>query len=234
MLKKIVFSALFIVFLSGMLFFSRAGAKSIFNSQPEWYFLQPHSYKRFMHILGVGLGFRSLVGDFEYIGFLQYIGNPENAKNRYKDLYEYVDRITDADPHFSFAYRYGSAVMAFHLKQYEKAEKIIEKGLKYNPKMWRLRMYLGAIGYKEADNKEKYVKFLEEALDYKDHPAMLERLLGNIYEQYKPADEVVKYWLKIYKNTGDDKTKRHAYERIISYIKSGKLKNPGLIRKHLD
>ncbi len=234
MVKKIFFFAVFIVFLSGMIFFNRAGAKSIFNSQPDWYFLQPHSYKRFMHILGVGLGFRSLVGDFEYISFLQYIGTPKNAKTGYKDLYGYVDRITDADPHFSFAYRYGSAVMAFHLNQYENAEKIIEKGLKYNPKMWRLRMYLGAIGYKEAENKEKYVKFLEEALKYEDHPAMLERLLGNIYEQYKPADEVVKYWLKIYKKAGDDKTKRYAYKQIIKHIKSGELKNPGLIRKRLE
>ena len=56
-------------------------------------------------------------------------------------------------------------------------------------------MYLAAITYKSMGDKAKYVKFLEDALKYRDHPAMLDRLLGNIYEQYKTPDECASYWL---------------------------------------
>jgi len=181
------------------------------------------------------MGFRALMADFEYIYFLQYYGNHENQKNRYVDLFSIFDSITDIDPHFTFTYTYGSAILAFdkNIKRYNEAIDLINKGLKYNPTFWKLRFYLGAIVYKEMENKEKYVSFLEEALKFDDHPAMIERLLGNIYEQYKTPDEVTSYWIKIYKTTKDKETKQHAYKKILYHIQNSNLKNPGLILQQI-
>lgn len=211
---------------AGMCALNNTATRDVFASQPSWYFLTPHTYKKFTQILGVSLGFRSLLADFEYIAFLQYYGDMDNGRTNYRDLYKYVDDMTDADPHFEFAYTYGSAVLAFNLDRYGEAIAIIKKGLDYNPTFWRLRMYLAAIAYKSQGDKARYITFLEDALKYKDHPAILERLLGNIYEQYKTPDECAAYWLTTYKKTMDKETRDFADGRLMFFIKSGKLKEP--------
>jgi len=225
MLKKLLMLLMIIILFGGMCLLNKAATKKVFESQPDWYFLTLHSYKKFMHILGVGLGFRSLMADFDYISFLQYYGNRKNLMTRYKELYKYIDDITDADPHFTFVYTYGSAILAFNLQRYGEAIEVIKKGLAYNPAFWKLRFYLGAIVYKQKGEQEKYIELLEEALKFDDHPAMIERLLGNIYEQYKSPDEAAEYWIKIYKETRDKRTREHAYERLMLLIKEKKIKD---------
>lgn len=217
---------LIIIFLSVLLFFTNSTATHyIFKSQPKWYFLNKNSYKKLMHILGTAFGFRALTSDFYYIAFLQYYGDRNHAKTRFKDLINYLDDATDADPNFEFIYQYGGAILGFNLKRYDEAKKLLEKGLLYNPKFWKLRLYLGAIAFKENENKEEFIKFLEEAIHFEDHPAMIERLLGNIYEQTKPADEVAKYWIWVYKNTKDKQTRKYAYDRLIFLIQQKKIQN---------
>lgn len=229
MIKKIFSFTIILFFFILCCIYNYIATKEVFKIQPYWYFLNKHSFKKFNHILSASMGFRALMADIEYIFFLQYYGDHKNIKTGYKNLYSIFDSITDIDPHFTFTYTYGSAILAFDVKRFNEAIDLIKKGLKYNPTFWKLRFYLAAIVYKEIEDKEKYVRFLEEALKFDDHPAMIERLLGNIYEQYKSPDEVVLYWLKIFKSTKDKETKQHAYKKILHHIQEGKLKNPKLI-----
>lgn len=225
MLKKILISLLIIILFILNYFINNTATEKVLKNQPRWYFLDFHSYKKFLNILGTAFGLRALTSDFYYISFLQYYGDLRNAKVRYKDLINYLNDATDADPSFEFVYLYGSAILAFNLQRYDEAVKLIEKGLSYNPKLWRLRLYLGAIAYKEADNKEKYIKFLEDAIRYEDHPAILDRLLGNIYEQIKTPEEAAQYWVSVYKKTKDKSTREHAYNRLIYMFKNKMINN---------
>ncbi|MFP4467321.1 MAG: tetratricopeptide repeat protein [Candidatus Goldiibacteriota bacterium] len=234
--KNFVFICLLIIFIPVNVFLNTAATKKLFEIQPEWYFLNLNSYKVFSHVLGVAFGYRTLLGDVEYIRFLQYYGDIEHRETGYPELYDYLDRITDADPHFTFAYTYGGAILGFFVNRYDEAVEFIQKGLKYNPKNWKLRFYLGAMLYRQEGrlDRERYVKFLEEALKFDDHPAIIERLLGNIYEQYKPPREAADYWLEIIKTTKDPQTKAHAQKRIIHLIKTGQLRNPDEFMRKLE
>ncbi len=222
---------IFLSLLAGVIAANTAATGLLFKSQPSWYFLNLNSYKKMFHITGVSFGSRALLADFEYINFLQYYGDIDNRKEGFKKVFDYIKNITDADPHFTFAYTYGAAILAFNRQEYEKAIYLINKGLEYNPKIWQLRLYLGAILYKKGGelDREKYVKFLEEALKFDDHPAMLERILGNIYETYKEPEFCVNYWLKVYEKTKDKDTRIWAYNRIMKILSSGNLKNPPAI-----
>ena len=164
-LKRGIIAASVIAVLFGIsCFTNRAATEILVKTQPDWYFLNLNSYKKFGQMLSVSFGFRRLFADFEYISFLQYYGNREHAHTGFKDLYRYIDDITDADPHFTFAYTYGGAALAFNLERYDEAISIIKKGLRYNPEFWQLRLYLGAIIYKELDDKDRYIGFLELSL----------------------------------------------------------------------
>ncbi len=182
-------------------------------------------------MLSVSFGFRSLASDLDYIAFLQYYGDLDNASSHYKDLYNYMDEITDADPNFTFAYTYGSAILAFNLKRYDEAIRLIKKGLAYNPEFWKLRFYLGAIIYRQKGDTVKYVGLLEEAVKFEDHPAVIERMLGSIYEITKTPDQAALYWARLYRKTKDKQSRNLAFSRIQFIIREGKLKNPQAVIK---
>jgi tetratricopeptide (TPR) repeat protein len=213
---------------AAMCLVNRAATEKVISTQPPWYFLTPHSYKKFDQIIGVSFGYRSLLADFKYISFLQYYGNIGNAKVAFKDLLGYIDDMTDADPHYTFAYTYGSAILAFNLKRYDESIYIIQKGIKFNPQFWKLRFYMGAIIYSRKGEIKKYVGVLEEALKFDDHPSMIESLLGNIYELYKTPDEAAAFWVWVYKHTKDRDVRKHAYDRLLLMLREHKISDPGI------
>jgi tetratricopeptide (TPR) repeat protein len=208
--------------------------KKIVKSQPDWYFLNLHSYKNFNHLLSVSFGFRALAADIAYIELLQYYGNAANSADRYRDIYRYLNDITDIDPNFTFAYTFGSAILAFNLNRYDEAAELIRKGIKYNPQFWKLRLYMGAIIFKQKGDTLKYISLLEEAVKFSDHPAMLDRMLGAIYETTKLPDEAAYYWAKLYKNTKDRQSRVMAFSRIQLIIEKGTLKNPEAIAAEMQ
>ncbi len=231
MIKKAVLTTALILLAAATVIFSMLGTARVIRSQPSWYFLNLHAYRNFSNLLSVSFGFRSLAADIAYISFLQYYGDDDNSATRYKDLYKYLDEITDADPNFTFAYTYGSAILAFNLKRYDEAIKLIKKGLSYNPEFWKLRFYLGAIIYRQKGDTVKYVGLLEEAVKFEDHPAVIERMLGSIYEITKSPDQAALYWARLYRSTKDKQSRDLAFSRIQVIIKEGKLKNPQAVIK---
>jgi len=233
-MKKILLPAIFICLLAGSAFLNEKAAEKVFLNQPSWYFINPDSYRKFLHLGAAGFGLRSLAGDIEYINFLQYYGDRSQNVNKHKNLMAYIDDITDVDPYFSFAYTFGSSILAFNLDRVDEALKIIRKGLDFNPEMWQLRLYLGAILFKQENKESEYIKLLEDALRFEDHPAIVERILGNIYEQIKPPQFTAEYWAGIYMKTKDKKTREFAYNRVEAIIKEGRLTNPSAVISILE
>ncbi|PKL91586.1 MAG: hypothetical protein CVV21_06060 [Candidatus Goldiibacteriota bacterium HGW-Goldbacteria-1] len=233
-MKKYLLPVLIICLLAGSAFINEKATAKVFSNQPSWYFINPDSYRKFLHLGAAGFGVRSLAGDVEYINFLQYYGDRSQNVNRHKNLVTYIDDITDVDPYFSFAYTYGSSILAFNLNRVDEALKVIRKGLDFNPKIWQLRLYLGAILYKQENKESEYIKLLEDALRFEDHPAIVERILGNIYEQIKTPQFAAEYWAGIYIKTKDKKTRDFAYQRVEAIIKEGRLTNPSAVIKILE
>ena len=223
MVKKTVLISVLIFMAAAACIINNQASRRVIKSQPDWYFLSLHSYKNFPQLFSVGFGFRSLSADMDYIQFLQYYGDAENSGTRYRDLYKYIDTMTDTDPGFTFAYTYGAAILAFNLHRYDEAINLIKKGLKYNPGFWKLRFYLGAIIYRQKGDTIKYTGLLEEAVKFDDHPAIIERMLGNIYEISKTPDQAVMYWVNLYKKTKDIQSRHLALLRIQAIIKQGKI-----------
>ncbi|MBN2754050.1 MAG: hypothetical protein JXR81_04205 [Candidatus Goldbacteria bacterium] len=233
-MKKFILPALFLCLLAGASVLNEKAADKVFGNQPSWYFINPDSYKKFLHLGAAGFGLRSLAGDIEYINFLQYYGDRSQNVNRHEKLAVYIDDITDVDPYFSFAYTYGSSILAFNLDRVDEALRIIRKGLDFNPKMWQLRLYLGAILFKQDNKEGEYIKLLEDALRFEDHPAVVERILGNIYEQIKTPQFAAEYWAGIYVKSKDKKTRQFAYDRVEAIIKEGRLTDPSAVIKILE
>ncbi len=203
------------------------------KTQPAWYFLSRHSYGNFGQIAAVSFGYRPLLADVDYISMLQYYGDPSGSADGHKAMLGYLKAITDAEPDFTFAYTYGAAILAFNLKRYDEAISVIQKGISFNPSFWKLRFYMGAIIYSKKGDTLKLTGVLEEALKFSDHPAIIERMLGNIYEISRTPDEAALYWLNTLKTTKDAETRKYSEERLKNIIAAGRLKYPEAILKRL-
>jgi tetratricopeptide (TPR) repeat protein len=105
------------------------------------------------------LGFRNIVANWHYIGFILYFGDGE-ARDRvgYGLALDYFDNILDRDPRFMYAYYYLSNTGSLYAAQPERSVALMNKGLKsLTPKVpdrgyyiWRLKstdelLFLGKV-----------------------------------------------------------------------------------------
>jgi len=53
--------------------------------------------------------------------------------------------------------------------------------MKVDPKYWRYRQYAAAISYKDANQTEKVIQLLEEAIKDPEVPTMIKNILSNFH-----------------------------------------------------
>lgn len=109
-------------------------------------------------------GLNGLIADWYWMQSLQYIGGKfaqqPDAKIDVNDLREFnpkllyplLDNSVSFDPQFIGVYEFGAIILP--AIDPNLAVKIIEKGIKNNPKEWRLYNQLGYIYWKQTDYKK--------------------------------------------------------------------------------
>lgn len=160
------------------------------------------------------VGFRNISTDLLWIDTIQYIGNNENSKEGFKKFYSYVKQIIALDPHFTYAYLFGSSILMWQLNRSDDAMEIIKEGIANNPDYWQLNLYLAAFTYFKANEYKKMVVYLEHALNIESHPPMLERILGNIYEKIGEIEKARLLWWWMWYNTKDIENKKYAEKKL--------------------
>ncbi len=117
----------------------------------------------------MSLGFDNLVADIYWLRAVQYFGNPEIPKNL-KDpelVYKYFDIITELDPKFVNAYRYGGTFISdplpFGLNRLDIGTNLFDKGQINNPDNFRIPLEHGFQYFFYSDNKEKASELFKEA-----------------------------------------------------------------------
>src|SRR5689334_10025308 len=100
----------------------------------------------------LSLGYSGLLADIYWTRAVQYFGTKHlQHSQRYDLLYPLLDIATDLDPHIIVAYEYGSVFLAQEppegAGEPDKAVALIEKGIRENPKYWRLYFNLGFVHY---------------------------------------------------------------------------------------
>lgn len=115
----------------------------------------------------VSLGYNELMADVYWLRALQYFGNKKPTEQNPDLLYHYFDIITDLDPKFVNAYRYGGTFLAepppFGLGYTKKGIELFDKGRKNNPDNYRLPLEEAFIYYFYAKDYEEAADLFKEA-----------------------------------------------------------------------
>ncbi len=162
----------------------------------------------------VSLGFNELLSDIYWFRALQYVGSDDIPFSE-KDpelLYKYLDLITDLDPKFINAYRFGGTFLAepdpYGLANIEYGGKLLDKGRENNPDNFRLPLEEAFLYYLYTDNYNKAATLFEEA---SRKPGLSELRSGSFRGMAATARQrggdrelSKKIWIDIYDNTTDE------------------------------
>jgi tetratricopeptide (TPR) repeat protein len=129
-----------------------------------------------------------------WIQTLQYYGDPTNARERYKKLFDYCRLTSDLNPHFLKPYELGTSVLAFQVNRPQEAAELLRRGIEENPGSTRLKVLLAAVGYMNADKYEAILPILEGIIRSGEAPPMMINILANTYQKVGRWDDAVRVW----------------------------------------
>lgn len=115
----------------------------------------------------MSLGYQEILADVYWLRALQYFGGKDIEEQNPELLYHYFNIITDLDPKFVNAYRYGGAFLAepppYGLGNFELGVKVFEKGREKNPDNFKLPLEEAFLHYIYPKNYAKAAELFEEA-----------------------------------------------------------------------
>lgn len=174
------------------------------------------------NLKGYALGSEGLLADWYWMKSLQYIGDKviKNERPMSLDnmrdlnprlLYPYLDNATTLDPQFLSVYEYGAMVLpAIDDSQ---AIKLLEKGIKENPKSWRLYHNLGYI-YWRMKNYEKASEMYSAGAKIEGAPDWMRLMAAKTKSDGGSRETARQIYGQIFDQAEDAKTRETAQLRL--------------------
>lgn len=164
-------------------------------------------------------GNEELIADALWLQFIQIYGGHLQKKQEFKNMDLLLNTIVDIDPHFLHAYTFGSISLAYHVKKYKEAEKLIWKGIVNNPEKWEYLFWYGFLNYTVFRKHIKAGKFFWLASLKKGAPDMTKRWAAFVF--YKKVGNLqlsLRMWKNLYK-TSKNKFEKEIAKNYIKKIK---------------
>lgn len=172
----------------------------------------------------LSIGYEQILSDIYWMRAIQYFGSSK-VKVVDKDpetLYKYFDIITDLDPKFVNAYRYGGTFLSepypIGLGEPELGIKLIDKGRINNPSNFRLPLEEAFIYYLYLKD---YVKAAELFKESSSKPGLSDFRSSSIRGMAATAlnrggnrDLAKKIWEYIYNNSGEEGRRKYALQNL--------------------
>ncbi|MEN3013845.1 MAG: hypothetical protein ABDH23_04425 [Endomicrobiia bacterium] len=209
--------------------------KSFYSYIPKMFQIKLPLEKFFiLDSVGIIIGLRKVVSDIAWIQLLQYYGGkpPESEEEtflehitkiqpgKYLDFLKYVRRVTILDPLYSFAYFYGTGVLAWNLERPDEALEYLNEGLKNlefqknNPESdyWQLVKYQQAIYYKLGGKYKEMLDELKSIIEKGKAPHMVKAILANLYKKYGFYKEALFIWKELLKSGDPEYVERAKFQ----------------------
>ncbi|SRR6266481_2831129 len=166
-----------------------------------------------------GLGYSGLLADIYWTRAVQYFGGGHARHDtRFDLLYPLLDITTDLDPHLIVAYEFGSIFLSqarpAGAGQPDQAAALVEKGIRENPKYWRLYFTLGYIHYFDRkDYKAAETAFQKGSEIHGAQPWMRTMAAAMAQHAGEPAVAAA-IWRHIYESTEDETIRQNAVQHL--------------------
>jgi len=172
-------------------------------------------------VKALSLGYTGLMADLYWTRVVQYFGGKHHqGAEEYKLLAPLLDITTTLDPHLLVAYEYGSIFLSQKPPEGAgdpaAAAALVQKGIRENPKAWRLWYCLGYIYFDELhDSKLASEAFLEGSKVPGALPWM--KIMAAALAQHAGEAETARYlWTQIYNSSDNPDIRANAIKRLVA------------------
>jgi hypothetical protein len=170
----------------------------------------------------MSLGYNLLVADIYWIRALQYFSATDYYLDKPEELFNYFDIITDLDPKFVNAYRFGGTFLAeppdLGLGEIELGVRLLDKGRLNNPKNFRLVLDEAFIYYIYTNNFKRASELFEEASEKQSlselRKASIKGMAALALTKSGNLELSKKIWTYIYKTSSVEGRKEHALSNL--------------------
>ncbi len=162
----------------------------------------------------VSPGFHTVMSDLLWLRGIQYYGQHRRSDQEYLLAEHIFSTITDFDPLFVEAYRFGGFVLAQDAGQPAAGIDLLRKGMRNNPDRWELPFDLGFLYFVILKDHSKAAHYFRFASRFKDAPDIARRFTAFAYRKAGKTDVALALWQEIYNSTDNRVMKETAFNAI--------------------
>ncbi len=164
------------------------------------------------------LGMKRAVADLSWVHTLLESDLDHYAGTELRSwMYLRFKGITQLDPRFYEAYRFGGQYLMVVKDDLPGAEELMRSGLALFPDDYHLNWQLGFLFAIERSNPAESFVFFDRIKDHPDRPHYFDTFFGKIANQSFGPEEAFRLTLAMWeKQRGDDETRRRLYEQLYS------------------
>ena len=156
------------------------------------------------------VGFESLTSVMLWLRGIQYYG-AHRRTDKYYLLAEHIfDTITDLDPNFINAYRFGAFVISQDMGQPAGGAELLRKGIRNNYMSWELYFDLGFLYFVDVEDEWKAARYFNMASKFPEAPEIAKRFSAFAYKRSGDYALSRKLWEEIYESTTNEAMKENA------------------------
>ena len=156
------------------------------------------------------VGFESLTSVMLWLRGIQYYGAHKRTDQYYLLAEHIFQTITDLDPNFISAYRFGAFVISQDMGQPAGGAELLRKGIRHNYDSWELLFDLGFLYFVDLDDGAKAAHYFNMASRLPDSPEIAKRFSAFAYKQTGNYTVARKLWEEIYGSTTNQAMKDNA------------------------
>jgi tetratricopeptide (TPR) repeat protein len=215
LLALVVVAGLACVFALSRWLDARRPPEDPFASYEELY-VKPETARR------LSLGFNGLVADWYWLRSLQYVGRKVDAYRGeltldnmrplgLRNLGPLLDEATTLDPQFTAAYDFGAVVLPSIDR--DAAVRLVQKGIRENPRDWRLYHQLGYI-YWQAGRFDEAGEAYAAGARVPGAPSWMNAMAAQMQTQGGGRGLAREMYRRMYEDAADEQIKTLALKRL--------------------
>lgn len=162
----------------------------------------------------MSLGFKDVVADIIWLQAIQAIGERRVSDDAGQWIYRAMDIVTTLDTRFIEAYEAGGTALCTVVVMPEASNRLLEKGMQYNPGEWRLPFMLGVNYYFELADDANAAKYIARAAEIGGGPSYLAPFASRLYMTAREPQKAIEFLAKSYEQTTDPHMKEFLELRL--------------------
>lgn len=162
----------------------------------------------------VVLGYEQVVADLLWIQAIQAMGERKVTEEAGHWIYRALDVITTLDPKFVRVYEAGGIALVTLVVLVEESNRILEKGIQYNPEVWTFPYLLGFNYYFELHDDAKAADYIARASHLPGAPEYLAQLAARLYVSAREPQVAIDFLARMFEQTSDEKVRSVLEQRL--------------------